>query len=172
MFLICIGMLNLSGLPFTLGFFIKHLLFLSLQNNSIFFYYIYINILFGAFTGIFYGGRLVFNSLFDFKKAVSTAFSHSMAEINNSFLFSNSSVASNISICLIFFFAYYVSFLLLFIYLNTNLSFSDYFGVEINNNFLVLFSVSFDFFTNFTYSTIPNSYNITTIYKTSIISNI
>jgi NADH:ubiquinone oxidoreductase subunit 5 (subunit L)/multisubunit Na+/H+ antiporter MnhA subunit len=64
-----IGLINLSGLPFTLGFYIKHLLFVGLTGNTLIYYFILTNCLFGAFTGLFYSYRLFYNVFFDYKKA-------------------------------------------------------------------------------------------------------
>jgi NADH:ubiquinone oxidoreductase subunit 5 (subunit L)/multisubunit Na+/H+ antiporter MnhA subunit len=64
-----ICLFNLAGLPFGLGFYIKHLLFITINNNSIIYYIVFFNCLIGAFTGLFYSYRLFYNVFFDFKKA-------------------------------------------------------------------------------------------------------
>ena len=63
-----IGLLNLAGLPFTLGFFIKHLLFVAINVNFILYYFILINLILGALSGLFYCSRLFYYVFFDFKK--------------------------------------------------------------------------------------------------------
>ncbi len=59
---------NLAGLPFSLGFFIKHLLFLGSNNNIFLYYFVIFNVLIGAIAGLFYSHRLFYYVFFDFKK--------------------------------------------------------------------------------------------------------
>ena len=54
-----IGVINLAGLPFTFGFFIKHLLLLSLDKYIYLYYFVMFNCLIGAFSGLFYSFRLI-----------------------------------------------------------------------------------------------------------------
>jgi NADH:ubiquinone oxidoreductase subunit 5 (subunit L)/multisubunit Na+/H+ antiporter MnhA subunit len=53
--LICL--FNLSGIPFSLGFFIKHLIFLGLQLNTFFYLFIIFNVFCGSLSGLFYSYR-------------------------------------------------------------------------------------------------------------------
>jgi NADH-quinone oxidoreductase subunit L len=62
-------LINLSGLPLSFGFTIKHLLFVGLQPTTSFYYFILVNCIFGATTGLFYGSRLYYFVFFDFKKS-------------------------------------------------------------------------------------------------------
>ena len=55
-----IGLLNLAGLPFTFGFFIKHLLLLSLHRHIYVYYFIIFNSSIGAFAGLFYSYNIIF----------------------------------------------------------------------------------------------------------------
>ena len=63
-----VGLINLAGLPFTLGFFIKHLLFVAIDVNFFLYYFILINLILAALTGLFYCSKLFFFVFFDFKK--------------------------------------------------------------------------------------------------------
>lgn len=68
-FFIGIGLFNLGGLPFSVGFYMKHALIIILQQNSFFNSLILTVCLFGALTGLFYSYRLVEHVFFDFRKA-------------------------------------------------------------------------------------------------------
>jgi NADH-quinone oxidoreductase subunit L len=74
-FVTFICLINLSGLPLTFGFFIKHLLFVGLRSDSLFYYLISVNCIFGALTGLFYSSRLFYSVYFDFKKARKSIYS-------------------------------------------------------------------------------------------------
>jgi NADH-quinone oxidoreductase subunit L len=67
--IIFVCLINLSGLPLTYGFFIKHLLFVGLNSNTVLYYIVLVNCIFGALTGLFYGSRLIYSIFFDMKKA-------------------------------------------------------------------------------------------------------
>lgn len=144
--------MNLSGLPFSLGFFIKHFLFVAMNSNSLFFYFIFINCLFGALTGLFYSFRLFFNVFFDFKKARYSVYSHYIENSMNSFFYSNSSLASNIAISFLFFISYFISMYILIIYSSNIFIFSDFFFFKQLNSFFFNFNPSFDFLNNFSYT--------------------
>ncbi len=94
--LICLA--NLAGLPFTLGFFIKHFLIISALNNNFLFYYVGVFLVLSAFTGLFYSYRLYSNVFFDSKKSDSSQYiSTSRIEIK-SWLFSSTTVSANFAI--------------------------------------------------------------------------
>lgn len=124
-YFLIIGLFNLGGLPFSLGFFIKHLLLLSLKTNLYIFLFIFSNCIFAAFTGLYYSFRLIYYVFFDFKKnKISLYFNYNSKSIL-SFFFSNSNLGSIISIFCLFFFAYILSIYFLNIYLSNNNFFSD-----------------------------------------------
>src|SRR4051812_38291527 len=93
-----ICLINLCGLPFSIGFYIKHLLLLGFDINILVLYFIYVNILFGAISGLFYSYRLFYNVFFDFKKSKKILYNQSNRYLLNSVFYSNTSLASNISI--------------------------------------------------------------------------
>lgn len=127
-----ICLFNLAGLPFGLGFYIKHLLFLSLNAHIYLYYVILFNCILGAISGLFYSYRLFYNVFFDFKKAKKSIYVHVNTKNLLSYFYSNSSLMSNISIFFLVFISYCISFYLLFIFLNFNFIFGDF-----NNNYLL-----------------------------------
>jgi len=124
--LVCfIGLVNLSGLPFTLGFYIKHLLFIGLNSSMYIYYFILINCLFGAFTGLFYSYRLFFNVFFDFKKSKKKLYIQSASKILNSKFYSNTTILGNLAIVGLLVTSYILSIYFLYLYSNKDLNFSN-----------------------------------------------
>ena len=119
-FMTFICLINLCGLPFTIGFYIKHLLLLGYNLNIYLSYFIYINILFGAISGLFYSYRLFYNVFFDFKKSKKILYNQSNRSQLNSFYYSNTSLASNIAILSLIFLSYVISIYLFNIFLNSS----------------------------------------------------
>lgn len=133
-YLTFIGLMNLSGLPFTLGFYIKHLLLISLNYNYIVYYFIIINCFFGALTGLYYSSRLFYYVFFDFKKSKKNLYLYYSASNLNSKYYSNSSLSSNLAISCIFFISYLMGFFFLNSYLSFNFSFSSFFSFFFQNS--------------------------------------
>ena len=117
-FISFVGLFNLAGLPFSLGFFMKHLIFITLLYNSILSYFIFINIFLGAITGIFYCGRLFIFIFFDFKKGLKSTYNFSYFKIANNRLFSYSTPASFVALCFLLLFSYYFSLKILFFFIS------------------------------------------------------
>lgn len=138
-YLTFVGLFNLSGLPFTLGFYIKHLLLISLNYNYFIYYFVLINCLFGAITGLFYSSRLFFYVFFDFKKSKKNLYLYYSANELKSSFYSNTSLASNISISFIFFTSYLMGFFFLNSYLSYNYNFSSFLTFFNQNSQLILF---------------------------------
>ena len=67
-YLVFICLFNLAGLPFSLGFYIKHLVFLAFNNYFYFYSFIFFNTFIGALSGLFYSYRIFYYTFFDFKK--------------------------------------------------------------------------------------------------------
>jgi NADH-quinone oxidoreductase subunit L len=126
-FVCFLGLLNLSGLPFSLGFYAKHFIFSSLQINSSFFIFIFANLLFGAITGIFYCFRLFFYVFFDFKKSKKNNYNFNLYKHVNSRFFTFSNLASSFSLVFLFFLAYFFIIYLFQAYLIDIFIFSDIF---------------------------------------------
>jgi len=150
--LICfIGLINLSGLPFTLGFYIKHLLFIGLNANMLIYYIILINCLFGAFTGLFYSYRLFFNVFFDFKKAKKKLYSQSSCKKLNSKFYSNTTILGNLAIVGLLFVSYVLSLYFLYLYSNKDLNFSNVSSYVIFSSYIDNFISSKNFLYNVSY---------------------
>lgn len=124
---VCI--INLSGLPLTFGFFIKHFLFVGLRLNLMLYYLILINCLFGALTGLFYGYRLYYSIFFDFKKARKSIYIAANRKNLKSKYYTNSTKAATIAIMGLMLISYYISVFLLNLFLSKNFLYSD------SNNF-------------------------------------
>ena len=133
-FLSCIGLINLAGLPFSLGFYIKHLLFLSLNFNVYFYYIILLNCLGGALSGLFYCSRLIINIFFDFKKSKVNLYINYNRKNLNSFFYSNTSLISNFAIFSLFFCSYLFGFYFLHLYLSKIMNYSDTVSFLLTNN--------------------------------------
>jgi NADH:ubiquinone oxidoreductase subunit 5 (subunit L)/multisubunit Na+/H+ antiporter MnhA subunit len=94
-----IGLINLGGLPFSFGFFIKHYTLLSLFDVSNLF--IKVNLLIGMFSGLIYSYRLYYYVFFDVRKAKKTIYT-SASKVNlKSKLYSNTTLASTLAITLL-----------------------------------------------------------------------
>jgi len=119
-FMTFVCLINLCGLPFSIGFYIKHLLVLGYNINTNFMYFIYTNIVLGAISGLFYSYRLFYNVFFDFKKSKKTLYNQSNRKILNSFYYSNTSLASNFSILFLVIISYIISLYLFNIFLSSS----------------------------------------------------
>lgn len=151
-----ICLFNLAGLPFGLGFYIKHILFLSLQANIYLYYIILFNCMLGAIAGIFYSYRLFYNVFFDTKKAKKSIYQHVnrdelLGEDKGPFYFGislhveeyrSAPVAASLAIALLILVSYLVCFYLLYDFLNLKMSFSD-----CNNNYFL--TNYYNFFSNY-----------------------
>lgn len=117
--LICL--VNLSGLPFTIGFYIKHILLIGVYFNNYIIYFIITNIFCAAITGLFYSFRLFYYVFFDFKKGKKNIyFSVNKNNLNSKLFYSNSSFITNKIIFLFIFTSYLISLYLFEIFLNKN----------------------------------------------------
>ena len=144
-----IGLVNLCGLPFSVGFLIKHILLIGLYNYILFYYIILFFSIVGAIFGLFYSYRIYFNVFFDFKKGKKVVFKHLNRVLLNSLYYSNTSLASNTSIFLLFLVSYLISYTLFGYFLNINILFSDCFNSNIYSNFYSYFNTNSGFLLNF-----------------------
>jgi NADH-quinone oxidoreductase subunit L len=124
--IIFVCLINLSGLPLTYGFFIKHLLFVSLKSNTLLYYSVLVNCVFGALTGLFYGSRLIYSIFFDMKKARKSIYSMANRSILKSVNYTNTTKAATLAIVLLLLVSYYVSIFLLNLYLGKDIIYSDF----------------------------------------------
>lgn len=115
-----ICLINLCGLPFTIGFYIKHLLLIGVYMDFKFLYFILVNILGGAIAGLIYSFRLFYFVFFDFKKAKKIIYYQSNRSNLNSVFYTNTTLASNIAIFSIIIVAYIVCIYMFGIFLNSS----------------------------------------------------
>lgn len=114
-----ICLINLCGLPFTIGFYIKHLLLIGVYMDFKLLYFIFVNILGGAVAGLIYSFRLFYFVFFDFKKAKKIIYLQANRQNLNSDFYSNTTLASNLSIFSIIVVAYLVCIYMFNMFLNT-----------------------------------------------------
>ena len=115
-----ICLINLCGLPFTIGFYIKHLLLIGVYMDFKFLYFILVNILGGAIAGLIYSFRLFYFVFFDFKKAKKIIYIQANRKNLNSVFYTNTTLASNIAIVSIIIVAYLVCIYMFGIFLNSS----------------------------------------------------
>lgn len=126
-----VGLFNLAGLPFTFGFFIKHLLLISLGSYMYIYYFVVFNCLVGAFAGLFYSYRLMTYTFIDFKKANKILYLNSNRLNYNSNFYTNSSVAATLSIFCLFIFSYIITYFMFKYLLYNNFVFSDFMNTTV-----------------------------------------
>lgn len=113
-------LINLCGLPFTIGFYIKHLLVVGVYMDFKLLYFVFINILGGAVAGLIYSFRLFYFVFFDFKKAKKIIYIQSNRKNLSSEFYSNTTLASNLSIFFIIITAYVVCIYMFDMFLNSS----------------------------------------------------
>lgn len=115
-----ICLINLCGLPFTIGFYIKHLLLIGVYMDFKLLYFILLNILGGAIAGLIYSFRLFYFVFFDFKKAKKIIYMQANRKNLKSIFYTNTTLASNIAIFSIIVVAYIVCIYMFGIFLNSS----------------------------------------------------
>jgi NADH:ubiquinone oxidoreductase subunit 5 (subunit L)/multisubunit Na+/H+ antiporter MnhA subunit len=146
-----IGLFNLAGLPFTFGFFIKHLLLISLGSYLYVYYFVVFNCLVGAFAGLFYSYRLMTYTFVDFKKASKVLYLNLNRVNYNSKFYTNSSIAATLSIYFLFIFSYIITYFMFKYLLYSNFLFSDFMNTTVLVNYYsILYSYN-GFLLNFSY---------------------
>ena len=150
--------LNLAGVPFTLGYLIKHMIVASLDLNVYYIsYFIYINILGGAITGLFYCSKIFYNVFFDYKRARKSVYMNYMFlktidRSNNLYsTFSVTTLASTMSIFLLIVAAYIICVYMLINTCSLNLLYSEISGNLLTSNYFNFFLLSSSELFNFGY---------------------
>ena len=142
---------NLGGLPFSIGFFIKHLLSLGMNYNIWLVYFVIFNVFLGSIAGLFYSYRIIYFVFFDFKKGQKNAYKH----INNnnyfSYYYSNTSLASNCAIIGLVITAYIICFYMYYVFFKNSFLQSDLNSVISVSNFYNLFQPYQGFLFNLSY---------------------
>ncbi len=146
-----IGLLNLAGLPFTFGFFIKHILLVSLDTHLYLYLFVIFNSLVGAFSGLFYSYRIINYTFGDFKKGNKVLYLN-LSRINyNSKFYTNSSLAATLSIFFLFIFSYIITYFMFFYLLSGNFLFSDYMNTTLLSNYYSTTNSFVGYLLNFSY---------------------
>lgn len=148
---IIVSLINLGGLPLSLGFYIKHLLFISMDSNNYYYYLIFINCILGAITGLFYSFKLIYYIFFDIKKSKKTVYLQAQKQNLNSIHYSNSSISGKFSIFFLTFYSYLISFYLLYNYLSINYIFSDLNTLDLKNLYLNFYSLNIGYLINLSF---------------------
>ncbi len=113
-----ICLINLCGMPFSIGFYIKHLILIGVGSDYMFMNFILVNVLGGALFGIFYSYKFFYYVFFDVKKAKKIVYVQSSRVSLKSYYYSNTSLASNIAITGLVIVSYTISMYLLNTFLN------------------------------------------------------
>ena len=150
-FCITIGVLNLAGLPFTFGFCIKHLLLINLGTHMYIYIFVMFNSLIGAFSGLFYSFRIVNYTFSDFKKGPKVLYNNTNRYNYNSFFYSNSALASTLSICGLYIMAYIITYFMANCFMSGNYLFSDYMNNTVLTNYYATASTFNGYLLNFSY---------------------
>lgn len=138
-------MINLSGLPLTLGFYIKHVLFIGLKEQHIAYYIILSSIILGAIAGVFYSYRLFYSIFFDTKKSKKTIYIQASRKILNSVFYSNTTLSANASIFILVIVSYIVTIYLYSLTLNKYYNLSDLKTISINNAYSYYYQPDLNF---------------------------
>jgi len=136
---VCVGLLNLAGLPFSFGFYIKHLLFVGANSNLILFYICYFCLFVAASSGLIYSYKLYYYVFFDFKKGRKATYLHVTSTDLNSTYYSNAGIIGTLSIFLLIIVAYLISFYLIYIYIQSNNYYSNFISYKMYNTHYELF---------------------------------
>lgn len=148
LFFLTFAMLNLSGLPFFFGFYIKHFLFLN--NDYLFFKSLCSIFLFlGALSGVFYSFKIIYYVFFDTKKARKSIYLNDNTKHANSFYYTNSTLAAHIAIFFLFIFGYLFSGLFFYYYFSKNFFDADFNSFILKVSDLFYFSENTSTFFNF-----------------------
>jgi len=140
-----ICLINLSGLPLSLGFYSKHLLFIGLNDAYIFYYVLLSFIVLAAVMGVFYSYRLFYSIFFDVKKGKKTIYLSSNRAILNSKFYSNTSLASNFAISILILVSYITILYLFNATLNKFYTVSDLKSISNNNSYSYLLQPDLNF---------------------------
>lgn len=145
-----ICLINLSGLPLTFGFYIKHLLFVGLYSNFILYNFVLVNCLLGALTGLFYSYRLFYNVFFDTKKAKKKQYLASSVKnkVLNSKFHSNTTLAASLSVLGLVVIAYIINIALIYVYTSKEYNFSEFSSYSVIISFTQHFMSTWSFLVN------------------------
>jgi NADH:ubiquinone oxidoreductase subunit 5 (subunit L)/multisubunit Na+/H+ antiporter MnhA subunit len=132
---ICLS--NLCGLPFTLGFYIKHLILVVLDNDSIISLFVLVNIFSAAIFGLVYSYKFFYYIFLDKKKTNKYVYNEVNRFSLSSKFYSNSTLAPICSITFLIVCSFIISLLLFNCFLKKN-SIGESLDVNVFYNFSYL----------------------------------
>ncbi len=140
-----ICLINLGGLPLTLGFYSKHLLLLSLNSNYFIYYLVLVNCILAALTGLYYSSKLYYYVFFDFKKSKKIIYNQAQQNNLNSKFYSNTTLIANFSITGLILTSYTIILYLFSLYIINIENYSDFSKgfINISNIFIFLSQISY-----------------------------
>ena len=101
-----IGLVNLGGISFSWGFYMKHFLIFEATPESLTNLIAFTFVLIGSLSGLVYSYKIYYYVFFDFKKARKNVYYRLENKSNKNIYYTNASLASNISILLLTITAY------------------------------------------------------------------
>jgi len=140
-FTILMGLVNLAGLPFTFGFFVKHLVFVSIGDHIYLYYVVVVNCFFAALSGLFYSNQILTHTFTDFKKGNKSIYTNLNNILYNSSMYTNSSKGSTSAIIGLYFSAYIITYFLMKYFLQNNFIFSDCINTSVTSTYYSISSV-------------------------------
>jgi NADH:ubiquinone oxidoreductase subunit 5 (subunit L)/multisubunit Na+/H+ antiporter MnhA subunit len=144
-----VALLNLGGVAFTWGYYMKHFLLLDGTPESEFNLFCFVMVVIGSLCGLIYSFKLYYYVFFDFKKARKHVYYKILNNSNNNIFYTNASLASNIAISGLAVVAYFLCGYLIFKYLD---DYAIHFDISFfSNSKNDLKITSTEFFLNFFY---------------------
>jgi len=116
----CICLSNLCGLPFTLGFYIKHLILVVLGNDSVLALFVFINIFLAAISGLIYSYKFFYYIFLDKKKTNKYVYIEVSRPSLSSNFYSNTTLAPILAITFLIVCSFIISLLLFNCFLKKN----------------------------------------------------
>jgi formate hydrogenlyase subunit 3/multisubunit Na+/H+ antiporter MnhD subunit len=113
-----ICLINLCGLPFTLGFYIKHLILIAQNNDYFYANFVVLNVIVGAISGLFYSSNFLYYIFLDSPKGKKIIYNQATRNELKSYYYSNSTLASIIAITGLVVVSYVISSILIHLFLN------------------------------------------------------
>jgi NADH:ubiquinone oxidoreductase subunit 5 (subunit L)/multisubunit Na+/H+ antiporter MnhA subunit len=185
-----ICLINLSGLPFTIGFYIKHLILIGAGLDLKLLNFILVNILGGAVFGIIYSYKFFYYVFFDVKKAKKIIYLQANRFVLKSYFYSNTSLAATLAITGLIIVSYTISLYVLNMFLN-HTSIGEGLDIySINNTLYQEFNIPTDSLLNnigyfnwllliiilsvciTSWRSVNNGYNLLKFFNTTILSSI
>lgn len=121
-----VALLNLAGVSFSWGFYMKHFLFIDGSPESILNLICFVLVIIGSLSGLIYSFKLYYYVFFDFKKGRKNIYFKINNDQNKNEFFTNASLASNVAILGLTIFAYIFCGYLILTYLSTNIAHFDW----------------------------------------------